>query len=167
MWYTKLTPHPCFWLLHHTPSALLGHSPSWMRTLMRRTNPHLALARNSLSSGVTTSARNMASQQSFPPAKRCSRGTDRGEGIGRTRALQNQAQIFSPVKTHKRPANKPAVNMSCTTNNLTKNCSNYWRELLSVQTCWVCLTVWEGRSLKQLGQYHVHSEGTWSPLSQI
>lgn len=45
------------------------HSPSWMHTLIRRTTPHLALVRNSLSSGVTTSARNMAAQQWCPPAR--------------------------------------------------------------------------------------------------
>lgn len=45
------------------------HSPSWMHTLIRRTTPHRALVRNSLSSGVTTSARNMAAQQWCPPAR--------------------------------------------------------------------------------------------------
>lgn len=40
-----------------------------MHTLIRRTAPHLALARNSLSSGVTTSARNMAAQSRLPPAR--------------------------------------------------------------------------------------------------
>lgn len=40
----------------------LGHSPSWMQTLTRRAAPPLALARNCRSSGVTTSARNMAGQ---------------------------------------------------------------------------------------------------------
>lgn len=48
----------------------LGYSPSWMRTLMRRTAPPLALAKNCRNSGVTTSARNMAAQQRFPPAGR-------------------------------------------------------------------------------------------------
>ena len=46
---------------------------------MRRTAPPLARARNSLSSGVTTSARNMAGQQSLPPARRCSTGVLREE----------------------------------------------------------------------------------------
>lgn len=57
-------------------SSILGHSPSRMRTLMRRTAPPLALARNSLSSGVTTNARNMASQQCLPPTRRSRRGVD-------------------------------------------------------------------------------------------
>lgn len=59
-------------LIPALPYTVLGHSPSWMRTLMRRTAPPFARARNSLSSGVTTSARNMAGQQSLPPARRCS-----------------------------------------------------------------------------------------------
>lgn len=45
------------------------HSPSWMHTLKRRTTPHLALVRKSLSSGVTTSARNMVAQRWCPPAR--------------------------------------------------------------------------------------------------
>lgn len=67
----------------HLPEHHGIHLPSWMHTLIRRTAPHRALARNSLSSGVTTSARNMAAQQCLPPA--------RG---GR----EEQSQISAPVK---------------------------------------------------------------------
>lgn len=94
---------PCSTIL---PTMLPGHSPSWMRTLMRRTSPHLALVRNSLSSGVTTSARNIASQ-SLPLAKRCSggRGTDGREGMDRTGDLQHQTNIQSR-RTKGQPVNK-------------------------------------------------------------
>ncbi|CAB1459519.1 unnamed protein product [Pleuronectes platessa] len=87
-----------------------GHSPSWMRTLMRRNAPPLALARNSLSSGVTTSARNMAAQQCLPPARHSSRGVERqkkqqqqkGKELHSTRPpknLSSQETVKSNQKT--------------------------------------------------------------------
>lgn len=81
------TSHPLLspLLLSYKPSRPPppAHSPSRMHTLRSRTAPHLALARNSLSSGVTTSTRNMARQQSLPAARRCGgggwrRGTNEG-----------------------------------------------------------------------------------------
>lgn len=62
-----------------TPHTALAHLPSWMHTLMRRTAPPLALARNCLSSGVITSVRNMAGQRRFPPARDCNCGLNRGK----------------------------------------------------------------------------------------
>lgn len=89
-------------LYNTSPSSLLGHSPSRMHTLRRRTAPHLALARNSLSSGVTTSTRNMATQQSLPPARSCSRR-------GWWRGMNKAPDISSPVKKRCGPASRPAV----------------------------------------------------------
>lgn len=86
----------------YKPSTLLGHSPSRMHTLRRRTAPHLALARNSLSSGVTTSTRNMATQQSLPPARSWSRW-------GWWSGMNKAADISSPVKKRCGPASRPAV----------------------------------------------------------
>ncbi|TNN83998.1 hypothetical protein EYF80_005869 [Liparis tanakae] len=68
---------------------------------MRRTDPPLALARKSLSSCVTTSARNMAGQQSLPPAKHCSRWFERQKRTGRE-LHSTGPQIFSPARRRSR-----------------------------------------------------------------
>lgn len=74
----------------------LGHSPSRMHTLMRRTAPPLALARNCLSSGVTVRARNMAGQRRPSPAGGV--GTQKKQCSGQKRS----SRILSPVQKYTR-----------------------------------------------------------------
>lgn len=123
---------------------------------MIRTSPHLALVRNSLSSGVTTSARNMARQWSLPPAKRCSRGTDRAEGIGRTGAPRQPGQNIQ--------AGQETLNTSkqtCEKYNLDfKWLKLFWLLKEKAAECPDFLSIWQcdrGHRSKQLGQYHVHA----------
>lgn len=157
---------------HRTLSISLGHSPSWMRTLMRRAAPPLALARNSLSSGVTTSARNMAGQRSLPPARRCSRGVERWEkkATDGTGAPQHQAQIFSPVKRHWSPTKRawcktrPVLQMMWLSTVLAAEEEDRWVCLDSMRECDSVR-----RDIAQVTRTVscAHREGTWSPLSQI
>lgn len=105
------------------------HSPSWMHTLIRRTTPHLALVRNSLSSGVTTSARNMAAQQWCPPAR---------------------GGLEEPVPDIRSSQSKFGKRGCC------RRVLLSGRSVL--KDCWVRLCD-RGLSLKQLGQYHVTGRG--------
>lgn len=136
-----------------SPSTLLGHSPSRMHTLRRRTAPHLALARNSLSSGVTTSTRNMATQQSLPSARSCSRR-------GWWRGMNKAPDISSPVKKRCGPASRPAVKYPVLQIQTFSDHSSRGAPCVSRLVQSVCertTGVGGGTSLKQLGQYHVYT----------
>lgn len=146
-----------------SPSTPLGHSPSRMHTLRRRTAPHLALARNSLSSGVTTSTRNMATQQSLPPARSCSRR-------GWWRGMNKAPDISSPVKKRCGPASRPAVKYPVLQMKTFSDHSS--RGAVCVQTCSECVWMYDGSVGGGITQATgavscARGEGTWSPRSQI
>lgn len=146
-------------------STVPGHSPSWMRTLMRRTDPPLALARKSLSSGVTTSARNMAGQQSLPPAKHCSR---RGGGLcverQKTKQTGRELQIFSPARRQWSPTRGTCwPTPSFTWDDLTWCSSDCWRR----GSLRECDGVFRGITQVTGTVSREHRQGTRSPRSQI
>lgn len=134
-----------------------SNSPSWMHTLMRRTTPHLALARNSLSSGVTTSARNMATQQWLPPARGCSRGINEGKNKKKQKINQEDWRSENIQSSQDKPRSRKLISTSSDKKELSE-------VLLWVLSCWVCVRVSGDIAQPNRTVSCSHREGTWSPL---